>query len=163
MAHQLRAWSLELGATQSTLKAQSSKPLAENLYVVAISTLVQHVQNQRHHIMATVNVYEQYFEASGVFNGVERRAASVMLISDSEAGSIRYEVAVSFFPHHAPDDFAVSYDAYFSKVVYEAKGRRSKKREAELMETLRDAADALAAEQNAAIDWDKPLIEARRG
>ena len=113
--------------------------------------------------MATVNVYEQYFEASGVFNGVERRAASVMLISDSEAGSIRYEVAVSFFPHHTPDDFAVSYDAYFCKVVYEAKGRRSKKREAELMETLRDAADALAAEQNAAIDWDKPLIEARRG
>ncbi len=113
--------------------------------------------------MATVNVYEQYFEASGMFNGVARHAVSVMLISDSEAGSIRYEIAVNFFPHHATDDFAISYDAYFGKVVYEAKGRRSKKREAELMETIRDVADTLASENNAAIDWHKPLIEARRG
>ena len=113
--------------------------------------------------MATINVYEQYFEANGIFNDVERYAASVMLISDSEAGSIRYEIAVNFFPHHAPDDFAISYDAYFAKNVYEAKGRRSKKREAELMETIRDVADALASDNNAVIYWDKPLIEARRG
>ena len=113
--------------------------------------------------MATVNVYEQYFEANGIFNGVERHAVSVMLISDSEAGCIRYEVAVSFFPHHSPDDFAISYDAYFVKVIYESKGRRSKKREADLMEMIRAEADALASEQNAVIYWDKPLIEARRG
>ena len=84
--------------------------------------------------MATINVYEQYFAADLVANDVPRRAALVMLISDSEAGQIRYEAAVTFFPHNDEEDYAVSYDAYFSKVLYEAKGRRSKKREQALLE-----------------------------
>lgn len=113
--------------------------------------------------MATVNVYLQYFSAEGTFNGVERHAASVMLIATSEEGRIKYEVAVSFFPHVSEDDFAVSYDAYFSKVLFEAKGRRSKKREQELLETLQTELNTLADEANAKIFWDKPLIEARRG
>ena len=113
--------------------------------------------------MATVNVYLQYFSAECTFNGVERHAASVMLIATSEEGRIKYEVAVSFFPHVSEDDFAVSYDAYFNKVVYEAKGRRSKKREQELLETLQTELNTLADEANAKIFWDKPLIEARRG
>ena len=41
----------------------------------------------------TVNVYEQYFEADLMANGVLRRGALVMLIADSEAGHIRYEAA----------------------------------------------------------------------
>jgi hypothetical protein len=113
--------------------------------------------------MATVNVYLQYFAAECTFNGVERRAASVMLIATSEEGRIKYEVAVSFFPHVSEDDFAVSYDAYFSKVVFEAPGRRSKKREQGLMESLQTEANSLAEEANGKIFWDKPLIEARRG
>ena len=36
--------------------------------------------------MAVINVYEQYFEAQGTFNGVKRKAALVMPVSDSEAG-----------------------------------------------------------------------------
>lgn len=79
--------------------------------------------------MATINVYLQYFAAECTFNNVDRHAAAVMLTAVSEEGQIRYEIAVSFFPHVSDDDFAVSYDAYFSKVLYEAKGRRSKKRE----------------------------------
>ena len=59
--------------------------------------------------MATINVYEQYFRADCIANGVQRNAVSVLLISDSECGNIRYEVAVNFFPHNAPDDFAISY------------------------------------------------------
>lgn len=113
--------------------------------------------------MATVNVYLQYFAAECTFNGVERRAVSVMLVATSEEGQIKYEVAVSFFPHVAEDDFAVSYDAYFSKTLFEAKGRRSKKREQQLMETIQEEADSLAKEANGIIYWDKPLIEARRG
>ena len=113
--------------------------------------------------MATINVYERYFEAEGVFNGVERKGVNVLLISDSEAGHIRYEVAVSFFPHVSEDDFAVSYDAYFSKVVFEAPGRRSKKREQQFMEIIQEEADSLADEANGKIFWDKPLIEVRRG
>ena len=70
--------------------------------------------------MAEINVYQQYFAAEGTFSGVERHGASVLLISNSEAGQIRYEAAVSFFPHRDPEDFAVSYDAFFSKVLYEA-------------------------------------------
>ena len=46
-----------------------------------------------------LNVYEQYFEAQGVFSEVERKGALVMLISDSERGMITYKAAVSFFPH----------------------------------------------------------------
>ena len=113
--------------------------------------------------MATVNVYLQYFAAECTFNGVERHAASVMLIATSEEGRIKYEVAVSFFPHVSEDDFAISYDAYFSKMVFEAPGRRSKKREVQLMETLQTEADSLADEANGKIYWNKPLIEARRG
>ena len=110
-----------------------------------------------------VNVYEQYFRAEGTFGGVKRRGALVMLISDSEAGNIKYEYAVTFFRHEDDEDFAVAYDAYFSGVAYEGKGRRSKKREVELMLGLREAIDALAAEQGARVVWDEPLREARRG
>lgn len=113
--------------------------------------------------MATINVYQQYFTAECKFNGVERHGASVMLIATSEEGQIRYEVAVSFFPHVTNDDFAVSYDAYFSKVVYESKGRRSKKREQLLLETLQNDINGLADEANAKIFWHKPLTDEQRG
>jgi len=113
--------------------------------------------------MASVNVYEQYFSADADFNGVSRHGALVMLIATSEEGNIRYEAAVSFFPHNEDDDFAVSYDAYFSKVLYEAKGRRSKKREQALMEEFRQHIDELAETIGGKVLWDKPLREERRG
>ena len=75
-----------------------------------------------------INVYSPYFEAEASFSGVERRGALVLLISDSEAGTISYRAAVSFFPHRDEEDFAVSYDAYFEKVLFSAAGRRSWKR-----------------------------------
>ena len=109
------------------------------------------------------NVYEQYFEAEHTASGVDRHAALVMLIADSEAGSIKYEAAVAFFPHRDPEDFAVSYDDYFSRTLFEGKGRRSKKREAAFMETFREAVDSLVSEADAKVFWDKPLREARRG
>ena len=110
-----------------------------------------------------INVYSQYFAATGTFSGVERRGAQVLLISDSEAGQISYKAAVSFFPHRDEEDFAISYDAYFEKELYRAPGRRSKKREAALMETLQAEIDALAAANNATVDWSNPLNEARLG
>ena len=113
--------------------------------------------------MATINVYEQYFSSKAEFNGVPRHGALVMLIADSEAGNIRYEAAVIFFPHNDEEDYAVSYDAYFSKVLYEAKGRRSKKREETLMHELQKHIDELAQNADGIIYWDKPLREARRG
>ena len=64
--------------------------------------------------MAEINVYQQYFSAKAVFNGVQRRAASVLLI-------------------------------------YDAPGRRARKRETQLLERLRDEADALASEAGGAI------------
>ena len=113
--------------------------------------------------MATLNVYEQYFSAEAEYNGVTRHAALVMLIADSEAGHIRYEAAVNFFPHNEEDDFAVSYDAYFSKVLYEAAGRRSKKREQALMEEFRQHIDELAETIGGKVLWEQPLREERRG
>ena len=111
----------------------------------------------------TVNVYEQYFAAAHEAAGVPRRAALVMLTADSEAGHIRYEAAVTFFPHTDEEDFAVSYDDCFTAVLYDAGGRRSKKREAALLDGLRETVDSLVAPAGAAVFWDQPLREARRG
>ena len=113
--------------------------------------------------MATINVYEQYFEAEATFNGVERRAALVMLISESGGGNICYKAAVTLFPHRTEDDFAVSYDAYVEEVLYDAPGRRSRKREATLEKGLREHIDALAAGVGGKVFWEKPLREERRG
>ena len=113
--------------------------------------------------MATLNVYEQYFAAEAECNGVPRHGALVMLIADSDAGNIRYEAAVSFFPHNEEDDFAVSYDAYYSKVLYEAAGRRSKKREQALMDEFRQHIDELAETIEGKVIWEQPLCEERRG
>lgn len=113
--------------------------------------------------MKVINVYDQYFAAQCTFHGVERRGARVLLISTSENGTIRYEAAVSFFPHRDDEDFSVSYDAYAAKELYYANGRRSKKREAEYLEAIRAHADELAQSLGGVIDWDKPLHEARYG
>lgn len=111
----------------------------------------------------TLNVYEQYFAAQAEYNGVLRHAALVMLIADSEAGQIRYEAAVTFLPHNDEEDYAVSYDAYCSKVLYEAKGRRSKKREQQLLEELRNHIDEMAQEVGGVVHWEQPLREAKLG
>jgi len=113
--------------------------------------------------MKVIDVYQQYFAADCVFAGVPRRGASVTLTATSDAGTIRYEAGVSFFPHRDAEDFAVSYDACAAETLYAAKGRRSKKREAELLRELRARADALAETLGGTIDWDAPLREARLG
>ena len=110
-----------------------------------------------------IDVFSRYYAAECVCNGVERRAALVCLTSDSEAGQIRYLAQVTFFPHRDEEDFAVSYDAYFSRVLYEGKGRRSKKREVGLMLEFQSVIDELAAEAGGRVFWDEPLREARRG
>ena len=111
--------------------------------------------------MNELNIYEQYFAAGGVRNGVQRRGAKVMLIAATGEGRVRYEAAVSFFPHEDDEDFAVSYDAYFSKTLYDAAGRRSKRRERELYEELRGHVDGLARAEGFEVLWDRPLRDAR--
>ncbi len=111
----------------------------------------------------TINVYKQYYAADAEFNDIARHGALVMLIATSEEGNIRYEAAVSFFPHRDEEDFAVSYDAYLSKVLYEAKGRRSKKREQVLLEMLETEINQLADTIGGQLIWEKPLREAKRG
>jgi len=111
----------------------------------------------------TLNVYEQFFTAEMVANGVPRHAALVMLIADSEAGNIRYEAAATFFPHNDEEDFAVSYDAYFSRVLYENKGRRSKKREQQLINEFQNHIDEMVKEAGGEVFWNQPLREAKWG
>lgn len=109
-----------------------------------------------------IDVYERYYKAECEFNGVKRRAAVVKLTSDSEAGNIRYTVSVSFFPHEDDEDFAVSYDAYSEVVIFDGKGRRSKKREAAFLEALTEKADEAAACIDGRIFRDEPLRDERR-
>ena len=111
----------------------------------------------------TINVYEQYFEAEHVKNEVERRGVLVMLTSDSGGGEISYKIAASFFPHRDEEDYGVSYDDYFEREIYAGKGRRSKKREAKMLESFREEIDALVSEDGAKVFWDKPLRKERRG
>ncbi len=111
----------------------------------------------------TVNVFEQYLEAEAVYNEVERHAALVLPISDSEQGHISYKAAVTFFPHRDEEDYAVSYDAYAEEVLFDGKGRRSKKREQKLLLEFNEVIDRLAEEFDGIVFWDKPLREARRG
>ena len=113
--------------------------------------------------MAVVNVYERYFEASCEYNGVPRKAALVMLTVDSCEGNIRYSAGVTFFPHRDEEDYAVSYDAFFERTLFEGKGRRSKKREQAFLTELQTVIAELAAEQGAEVFWDRPLREERRG
>ena len=113
--------------------------------------------------MAVINVYEQYFSAACNFNGVPRKGALVTLVSDSGSGYIRYEAAVSFFPHRDENDFVVSYDAYQSEELFSGPGRRSKKREALLLDSLREHIDAISLKLGGTVFWDAPLRDARRG
>ena len=53
--------------------------------------------------------------------------------------------------------------AYFEKEIYHAPGRRSRKREAAFLESLREEVDTIAAEHDAVVDWEHPLNEARMG
>ena len=125
--------------------------------------------------MAELNVFEQYYEAEMTANGRKRHAALVMLTAVSEDGNIRYMASASFFPYDDPEDFGVSYDAYFTKVLYEAAGRRSKKREKALLEDFRAVIDELTEKPENSeyytdngtewtggkVFWDRPLREAR--
>lgn len=113
--------------------------------------------------MSTVNAYEQYFAAECRANDAERHAALVALKAASGAGRIRYEVSVTFFPHNREDDFAVSYDAYYSALLYDGPGRRSKKREQVYIENIRSCIDRLAESAGGKVFWEKPLREARFG
>ncbi len=113
--------------------------------------------------MKSIDVYEQYFGADCVYDGVQRRGALVKLTAVSEEGNITYSVQVSFFPHEDAEDFRLSYDAEKTEVLFTGKGRRSAKRDAAYMGIVRETADRIAADMNGTIDWDAPLIEARRG
>ena len=108
------------------------------------------------------NVYKRYYKADAVFADVQRRGALVMLVSDSEAGMITYKAAVTFFPHTEKEDFAVSYDAYFEKELYNGKGRRSKKKETAYLSELPAVIDEMI-EGTASVFWDEPLTEESRG
>ncbi|MBQ3656859.1 MAG: hypothetical protein II956_08465 [Bacteroidales bacterium] len=111
--------------------------------------------------MATVNVYQRYFEAEMLFNGLKRKGVNVLLVSCSENGNIKYTAEIAFFPHSDSEDFAVSYDAHFIKTLFEGKGRRSKKKEKEFLAQLFSVAENLAEENGGKIFFDKPLSEER--
>ncbi len=108
-------------------------------------------------------IYEQYFAASHPGNGTPRHGARAALLVSTGEGMVRYEAALSFFPYEDAEDFRISYDICADRALFEAKGRRSKNREAALMEGLRPVMDELAQELGGEVYWDEPLIAARFG
>ena len=113
--------------------------------------------------MKVIDVYSRYYRAEAQAGGVARNGALVRLTAVSENGTVSYEIGASFFPHVTDDDFAVSYDAQVSRVIYSAPGRRSSKREKVFLEELQEGIDGLAGEKGWKIFWDCPLGPARNG
>lgn len=111
--------------------------------------------------MKTIDVYQRYYKGFLYFN-TKRHAVSVKLTAETDNGMITYEVSVNFFPHKDEEDFAISYDACYTDVIYSGKGRRSKKREEVFLKSLKETADALAKRAGCLIYWDKPLSDERR-
>ena len=105
----------------------------------------------------SIDIYKQYFSASCTYNDVERHGVVVWLNAESEGGTIRYEVGVSFFPHVDEEDFAISYDACDLRELISTKGRRSKKRDEQCLAQVQAVANELARSFNGIIYWDKPL------
>ena len=111
--------------------------------------------------MNDISIRQQYFKADCTASGVPRRGAAVVLTASSAEGQIRYTLTVAFFPHEDAEDFSITYDAAAETVLYEARGRRSKKREQILTESLQEHADRLAESLNGKIFWDQPLTPLR--
>lgn len=111
--------------------------------------------------MKTVDVYQRYYKGFLSFN-TYRHGVSVKLTAETDNGMITYEVSVNFFPHKDEEDFAISYDACYTDVIYSGKGRRSKKREEAFLKNLKETADALAKRAGGLIYWDKPLSDEKR-
>jgi len=112
--------------------------------------------------MKTIDVYQRYYKGFLYFN-TKRHGVSVKLTAETDNGMITYEFSVNFFPHNDDEDFAVSYDACYTDVLYSGKGRRSKKKEEAYLMSLKEKADALAKQAEGLIYWDKPLTDERRG
>ncbi len=113
--------------------------------------------------MKVIDVYEQYFSAEGEYNGIERKGVKVELIATSEEGNIRYEAQAVYFPHRDEEDYGITYDAVANEVLYDAKGRRSKKKEEAYLKDFREVIDRISAPLNCKVLWEKPLREERRG
>ena len=107
--------------------------------------------------MKVIDIFEKYYAAECTFAGVARHGALVKLTAESDAGSLRYTVLVTFFPHRDDEDFGVSYDAMGEETLFAATGRRSKKRDAAMLEQLRPAADRIAEGLGGVIGWESPL------
>ena len=108
-----------------------------------------------------IDVFEGYYAAECIANERPRHAAKVVLTAASDAGEITYTWMISFFPHDDEEDFAVSYDAVVSRIVFSGRGRRSKKRDAEFLEMRESVCDEIAAELEGKVFWDQPLGEPR--
>jgi len=113
--------------------------------------------------MKVIDVYEQYFSAEGEYSGIERKGVKVELIATSEEGNIRYEARAVYFPHRDEEDYGITYDAVVTEVLYDAKGRRSKKKEEGYLKEFREVIDRISVPLNCRVLWEKPLREERRG
>ena len=113
--------------------------------------------------MYVINVYERYYKADCIANDIQRNAALVDLRATFDDGQLKYDVVVIFFPFHTPDDFAVTYDTVLERTIFDRRSRRSKKREAEFLKSLRQICDELAESVGGKVFWDQPLTPARLG
>ncbi len=113
--------------------------------------------------MKVISVYEQYFEAECEYAGEKQRAVVASLVATSDAGQIMYDVKLNFFPYRDETDFVIPFEPCVIKQIYNAKGRRSKKKEEKFLAEFQTHADELATGLGGRVFWDKPIRPAKRG
>lgn len=124
------------------------------------------MDNQQRDWVDALDTYRQYFNASAVYNGVQRRAANVKLTLYKDiSGVSEYWISASFFRFEDEEDFLDGGDAMVSKAVVTGLKRRSKKKETEILAALQEQIDELLPQlgEGTAIYWDRPLRDAIYG
>jgi len=124
------------------------------------------MDNQQRDWADALDVYRQYFHAHGIYNAVQRRAANVKLTLYKDTDGIcEYRISASLFRFEDEEDFLDGSDAMVSRAVLTGLKRRSKKKEAQLLEGLSKQIDELLPQlgEGTVIYWDKPLRDAIYG
>ncbi len=112
--------------------------------------------------MDPITIYSAYMRADANVNDMQRNACLVSIICESAGGRVRYLERINFIPFEDEEDFRDTYDAQAETVLFEGKGRRSRRKDEAALAAVSAAGDALAAAFGGKIFWEQFIREPRR-